>query len=248
VRYFARVRPIESSYNGNAVRRSVIVLPRIGLQVQALLLNFAEPAFLDSGSNRHAYLLGTIIVTSYKTSSLSCAIPSHFYCRLKNRFPIKYLAHRACPEECIRMLNGKRIIVVMPAYNAAQTIEMTYREIPSDFIDHVVLVDDASHDQTYALSQGLGIDTLIHPTNLGYGGNQKTCYRRALELDADVVVMLHPDYQYTPRLLVSLAAMVAFGEYDIALGSRMLCGGALKGECPNTNIFRIVSSLPRRMR
>jgi glycosyltransferase involved in cell wall biosynthesis len=130
------------------------------------------------------------------------------------------------------MLNGKKIIVVMPAYNAAQTVEMTYREIPMDIIDHVVLVDDASRDDTYELSQALGIDTLIHPNNLGYGGNQKTCYRRALELGADVVVMLHPDYQYTPRLLVSLAAMVAFGEYDIALGSRMLCGGALKGGMP----------------
>ncbi len=130
------------------------------------------------------------------------------------------------------MLNGKTIIVVMPAYNAEKTVEMTYREIPLDIIDHVVLVDDASRDQTPEMSRSLGIDTLIHPRNLGYGGNQKTCYRHALELGADVVVMLHPDYQYTPRLLVSLAAMVAFGQYDIALGSRMLCGGALKGGMP----------------
>ncbi len=130
------------------------------------------------------------------------------------------------------MLNGKKIIVVMPAYNAERTIEKTYREIPLDIIDHVVLVDDASRDQTSELSRSLGIDTLIHPQNLGYGGNQKTCYRHALELGADVVVMLHPDYQYTPRLVVSLAAMVAFGQYDIALASRMLCGGALKGGMP----------------
>jgi glycosyltransferase involved in cell wall biosynthesis len=130
------------------------------------------------------------------------------------------------------VLNGKKIIVVMPAYNAEKTVEMTYREVPLDIIDHVLLVDDASRDQTSVLSRSLGIDTLIHPRNLGYGGNQKTCYRHALELGADVVVMLHPDYQYTPRLLVSLAAMVAFDEYDIALGSRMLCGGALKGGMP----------------
>jgi glycosyltransferase involved in cell wall biosynthesis len=130
------------------------------------------------------------------------------------------------------MLNGKKIIVVMPAYNAEKTVEVTYREIPLDIIDHVVLVDDASRDHTYELSRSLGIDTVIHPRNLGYGGNQKTCYRHALELGADVVVMLHPDYQYTPRLVVSLASMVAFGQYDIALASRMLCGGALKGGMP----------------
>ncbi len=130
------------------------------------------------------------------------------------------------------MLNGKKVIVVMPAYNAEKTVEMTYREIPLDIIDHVVLVDDASHDHTTALSRSLGIDTLVHPQNLGYGGNQKTCYRHALELGADVVVMLHPDYQYTPKLVVSLAAMVAFGQYDIALGSRVLCGGALRGGMP----------------
>ena len=130
------------------------------------------------------------------------------------------------------MLNGKKIIVVMPAYNAEKTVEITYKEIPLDIIDHVVLVDDASRDQTVQMSRALGIDTLIHPQNLGYGGNQKTCYRHALELGADVVVMLHPDYQYTPRLVVALASMVAFGQYDIALGSRMLCGGALRGGMP----------------
>lgn len=137
------------------------------------------------------------------------------------------------------MLNEKRIIVVMPAYNAEKTIEQTFHEIPLDIIDHVILVDDASRDHTVELARRLHIDTLVHPANRGYGGNQKTCYQRALELGADVVIMLHPDYQYTPRLLVSLGAMVAFGEYDIALGSRMLCGGALKGGMP---FYKFVSN------
>ncbi len=137
------------------------------------------------------------------------------------------------------MLNGKRIVVVMPAYNAEKTIEMTYHEIPQDLIDEVILVDDASHDNTVNLSHSLGIYTVVHPVNLGYGGNQKTCYKHALNRDADVIVMLHPDYQYTPRLLVALASMVAFGEYDIALGSRMLCGGALKGGMP---LYKYISN------
>ncbi len=132
----------------------------------------------------------------------------------------------------LRMLNGKKIIVVMPAYNAARTVTQTFTEIDRDLIDHIILVDDNSQDNTATLAQELGIDTFTHPKNLGYGGNQKTCYRQALLKGADVVVMLHPDYQYTPRLLVSLAAMVAFGEYDVALGSRMLCGGALRGGMP----------------
>lgn len=130
------------------------------------------------------------------------------------------------------MLNDKRIIVVMPAYNAEKTIRQTYHEIPLDIIDQVILVDDASADQTAVIARELGIETVIHPKNRGYGGNQKTCYQHALNMGADVVVMLHPDYQYTPRLLVSLASMVAYDEYDIALGSRMLCGGALRGGMP----------------
>jgi glycosyltransferase involved in cell wall biosynthesis len=137
------------------------------------------------------------------------------------------------------MINGKTIVVVMPAYNAAQTVEATYREIARDYIDHVVLVDDASHDNTPELARELGIETLVHPENLGYGGNQKTCYQHALRLGADVVVMLHPDYQYTPRLLVAMASMVAFGQYDIVLGSRILCGGALKGGMP---IYKYISN------
>lgn len=130
------------------------------------------------------------------------------------------------------MLNGRKIVVVMPAYNAEKTLEATFAEIPHDIIDHVILVDDNSSDQTVSIAQSLGIATYIHPQNLGYGGNQKTCYEQALKAGADIVIMLHPDYQYTPRLLVALAAMVAFGEYDIALGSRMLLGGALKGGMP----------------
>jgi glycosyltransferase involved in cell wall biosynthesis len=130
------------------------------------------------------------------------------------------------------MINGKKIVVVMPAYNAEKTIEDTYREVALEYVDHVVLVDDASSDHTVQMAQQLGIDTLVHPQNRGYGANQKTCYQRALEMDADVVVMLHPDYQYTPKLLVAIASMVAFGEYDIVLGSRVLCGGALKGGMP----------------
>src|SRR5258707_3111033 len=137
------------------------------------------------------------------------------------------------------MLNGKKIVVVMPAYNAEKTIEQTYREIPRDLIDEVILVDDASADKPVNLARELGIYTVVHPNNLGYGGNQKTCYKHALQLGADVVVMLHPDYQYTPRLLVALASMVAFGEYDVAIGSRVLCGGALKGGMP---VYKYISN------
>ena len=137
------------------------------------------------------------------------------------------------------MLNGKKIVVVMPAYNAEKTIEKTYQELPRNLIDEVILVDDASSDQTVVLARKLGIYTVVHPTNLGYGGNQKTCYKHALQLGADVVIMLHPDYQYTPRLLVALASMVAFGEYDIALASRLLCGGALKGGMP---LYKYISN------
>lgn len=130
------------------------------------------------------------------------------------------------------MLNQKRIAVVMPAYNASKTLERTYGEIPRDLIDIIILVDDQSRDDTADVSRRLGIETIVHTKNRGYGGNQKTCYRAALERGADVVVMLHPDYQYTPRLIVSMASMIAFGEYDIALGSRVLLGGALKGGMP----------------
>lgn len=130
------------------------------------------------------------------------------------------------------MLYGKRIVVVMPAYNAARTLEQTCAEVPQEYVDEIVLVDDGSRDGTVALSRRLGLHTLLHARNLGYGGNQKTCYREALRLNADVVVMLHPDYQYSPKLIVSLAGMVASGHYDLALGSRIIGGGTLDGGMP----------------
>ena len=130
------------------------------------------------------------------------------------------------------MLNGKRIVVVLPAYNAAKTLEKTFREIPFDVVDEVILVDDASRDNTAGEALRLGIRTVVHDRNTGYGGNQKTCYRTALDLGADIVVMLHPDYQYTPKLLPAMAAMIASGEFDTVLASRILGVGALNGGMP----------------
>ncbi len=135
------------------------------------------------------------------------------------------------------MLNGKKIVVVMPAYNAELTLEKTYREIPRDVVDEVLLVDDHSSDATAALSRKLGIRTVVHPRNRGYGGNQKTCYRAALDAGADIVVMLHPDYQYSPRLITAMAVLVASGHYDIVLGSRILGVGALAGGMPRYKYF-----------
>jgi glycosyltransferase involved in cell wall biosynthesis len=130
------------------------------------------------------------------------------------------------------MLDGKKIVVVLPAYNAAKTLEWTYREIPFAVVDDVILVDDASRDTTAALARELGLRTIRHPQNKGYGGNQKTCYRAALDLDADIVVMLHPDYQYPPKLITAMAAMIACGEFDSVLASRILGVGAIKGGMP----------------
>jgi glycosyltransferase involved in cell wall biosynthesis len=130
------------------------------------------------------------------------------------------------------MLNGKKIVVVLPAYNASKTLEMTYKEIPFEFVDDVVLVDDASRDDTADVARKLGIHTIVHEQNKGYGGNQKTCYRTALSLGADIVVMLHPDYQYTPKLITAVSAMIAYGEFDAVLASRILGIGALKGGMP----------------
>jgi glycosyltransferase involved in cell wall biosynthesis len=135
------------------------------------------------------------------------------------------------------MLNGKRIVVVLPAYNAARTLEWTYHEIPFEFVDDVVLVDDASRDDTAEVAKRLGIHTIIHPENRGYGGNQKTCYRAALDLGADIVVMLHPDYQYTPRLITAMAAMIAYGEFDAVLASRILGIGAIQGGMPRYKFY-----------
>src|SRR6185312_4054823 len=129
------------------------------------------------------------------------------------------------------MINGKRIAVVMPAYNAEQTLEKTVRELPN-IVDIKILVDDSSTDNTARLSEGLGIQTFIHDSNYGYGRNQQTCYREALNAGADIVVMVHADYQYTPSLVSAMAAMVSSGIYDAVLASRILGGGALKGGMP----------------
>lgn len=120
----------------------------------------------------------------------------------------------------------------MPAFNAEKTLRQTYEELPHDYVDEVILVDDASRDETARTAHELGIRTIIHPENRGYGGNQKTCYREALAHGADIVVMVHPDYQYSPRLVTAMASMIASGHYDVVLGSRILGGGALKGGMP----------------
>ena len=130
------------------------------------------------------------------------------------------------------MLNGKRIAVVMPAYRAEKTLRRTYDAIPHDIVDEVILTDDASGDSTAALARAMGIRTLVHDVNRGYGGNQKTCYLEALARGADVVVMLHPDYQYDPRLVTPMASMITSGVYDLVLGSRILGGTAMAGGMP----------------
>lgn len=130
------------------------------------------------------------------------------------------------------MLHGKRVIVILPAYRAEQTLARTYAEIPHDIVDEVLLTDDASGDGTVAAARTLGLKTFVHVVNLGYGANQKTCYREALRANADIVVMLHPDYQYDPRLITAMAAMVASGVYDVVLGSRILGNTALRGGMP----------------
>lgn len=130
------------------------------------------------------------------------------------------------------MIYGLRVAVILPAYNAEKTLQRTVAEIPRDIVDDIILTDDASRDKTAALSTQLGIHTLVHDRNRGYGGNQKTCYAAALARGADIVIMLHPDYQYSPRLIGAMAGMVASGHYDCVLGSRILGGGALKGGMP----------------
>jgi glycosyltransferase involved in cell wall biosynthesis len=130
------------------------------------------------------------------------------------------------------MLNNKKIIVVLPAYNASKTLEQTYREIPLDIVDQVLLVDDQSADDTVSLARRLDIETFLHDQNYGYGRNQKTCYSEALKRGSDIVVMVHPDYQYTPRLITAMASMIAYDVYDVVLGSRIIGGGALRGGMP----------------
>jgi glycosyltransferase involved in cell wall biosynthesis len=136
------------------------------------------------------------------------------------------------------MINGKRVVVVMPAYNAEHTLEATVRELP-EAVDECILVDDQSSDATVEVARRLGLTVEVHQVNRGYGGNQKTCYARALAAGAGIVVMIHPDYQYSPLLVLALASMVAYGEYDIALGSRTLLGGARRGGMP---LYKYVSN------
>lgn len=130
------------------------------------------------------------------------------------------------------MIDGKRVAVVLPAYNAALTLARTFAEIPLDIVDDVILTDDASKDDTRTLAESLGIHTIVHASNQGYGGNQKTCYRAALERGADIVVMLHPDYQYSPKLVAAMGSMIASGHYDVVMASRILGRGALAGGMP----------------
>ena len=130
------------------------------------------------------------------------------------------------------MLMGKRVVVVLPAYRAEKTLEATYTQLPHDVVDRTILIDDASPDRTVEMARSLGIKTFIHQENLGYGANQKTCYREALAEGADLVVMVHPDYQYDPRLVTAMAAMVASGIYDVVLGSRILGYKARQGGMP----------------
>ena len=130
------------------------------------------------------------------------------------------------------MFHGKKIVVVMPAYNAAKTLEQTYAEVPLDLVDEVIVTDDASSDETVEVARRLGLRTLVHDRNMGYGANQKTCYTEALRAGADLVVMLHPDYQYTPKLLAPMIGMITDGPFDVVLGSRILGGSARAGGMP----------------
>ena len=136
------------------------------------------------------------------------------------------------------MLNGKRIAVVMPAYNAARTLEQTVRELP-EIVDIRILVDDHSTDETVRVANALGVQTFIHERNYGYGRNQQTCYREALSADADIIVMVHPDYQYTPLLVTAMASMIAYDVYDVVLASRIIGGGALTGGMP---LYKYISN------
>jgi glycosyltransferase involved in cell wall biosynthesis len=137
------------------------------------------------------------------------------------------------------MINNRKVIVVMPAYNAERTLRQTYAEIPHDIVDEILLVDDASQDHTVRVSEELGIRTIVHTQNRGYGGNQKTCYKTALELGGEIVIMLHPDYQYTPKLIRAMASLLGEGLFDCVLGSRILGVGALQGGMP---VYKYISN------
>lgn len=138
------------------------------------------------------------------------------------------------------MINGKKLVIVLPAYNAALTLKRTYQEIPFDIVDEVILVDDNSNDKTIEIGRELGISHIIkHDRNRGYGGNQKTCYNKALEIGGDIIIMLHPDYQYTPKLIPSMAYLIANNVYQVVLGARTLGKGALKGGMP---LYKYISN------
>jgi len=137
------------------------------------------------------------------------------------------------------MILGKKLIVIMPAYNAEKTLRQTYAELPHEYVDEVILVDDSSKDSTSEIARELGITTIIHTENRGYGGNQKTCYQEALRHGADIVVMVHPDYQYSPRLVAAMASMITSGHYDVVLGSRILGGKSRKGGMP---LYKYISN------
>lgn len=147
------------------------------------------------------------------------------------------------------MVNGRRVVVVLPAYNAERTLERTLRDVPPGVVDEFLLVDDASKDNTIRAAERLGVPYLTHPRNRGYGGNQKTCYTEALRRGADIVIMLHPDYQYTPKLIGAMAWLVGSGEFDIVLGSRILGRGALKGGMPRYKYVsnRVLTALENLM-
>ncbi len=137
------------------------------------------------------------------------------------------------------MDDRQRVVVVLPAYNAERTLQRTVDEIPREVVDEILLVDDASHDRTVEVARLLGIPTIVHPRNRGYGANQKTCYRAALERGAGIVVMLHPDYQYPPRIIPAMVALLRSGHFDLVIGSRILVRGALQGGMP---LYKYVSN------
>jgi glycosyltransferase involved in cell wall biosynthesis len=130
------------------------------------------------------------------------------------------------------MINGRKVVVVMPAYNAARTLKKTFNDIPHAIVDEIILTDDGSSDETVAISRELGIKTFIHEKNLGYGANQKTCYSETLKAGGDIIIMLHPDYQYNPRLITAMSSLISEGIYDVVIGSRILGTGALRGGMP----------------
>jgi len=137
------------------------------------------------------------------------------------------------------MINGKKVTVVMPAYNAEKTLEKTYNEIPHDIVDNIILTDDASQDRTAEIAKKLNIKTFVHMKNKGYGGNQKTCYQEALRIGSDIIIMLHPDYQYTPKLIIAMASMIAYGVFDAIIASRILGNKAVDGGMP---LYKYISN------